>query len=159
MKGRPAYQASKGALNALTRQLAVDYGPDKIRANAIIVGFIDTGSEVIKRLTEGNGRFITRVRELIVLPRLGAPGRHRQRRSLPGLGRGIVRDRRAAAHRRRLHLSPERRGLRVEPDVSALTRRWLSVHSGRSRERRAPTPLHSQHIAHQGTCGKTRVVP
>jgi NAD(P)-dependent dehydrogenase (short-subunit alcohol dehydrogenase family) len=73
MQGRPAYQASKGALNALTRQMAVDYGPDNIRSNAIIVGFIDTGSEVIKRLAEGNGRFISRVRELIVLPRLGAP--------------------------------------------------------------------------------------
>jgi NAD(P)-dependent dehydrogenase (short-subunit alcohol dehydrogenase family) len=54
MQGRPAYQASKGAINALTRQLAVDYGPDKIRANAIIVGFIDTGGEGIKRLTEAS---------------------------------------------------------------------------------------------------------
>jgi UDP:flavonoid glycosyltransferase YjiC (YdhE family) len=26
-------------------------------------------------------------------------------------------------------------------------------------ERRVPTPFHSQHIAHRGPCGKTRVVP
>ena len=39
----PAYCASKGAIINLTRQLAVDYGPDKIRVNAICPGYIDTG--------------------------------------------------------------------------------------------------------------------
>jgi len=72
MKGCPAYQASKGAINALTRQIAVDYGPDNIRCNAIIVGFINTGSATITKLLEG-GPFITRVREQIPMPRLGAP--------------------------------------------------------------------------------------
>jgi 3-oxoacyl-[acyl-carrier protein] reductase len=72
MQGRPAYQASKGAINALTRQMAVDYGPDNIRSNAIIVGFINTGSESMQRLVSG-GQFITRVREQIAMPRLGAP--------------------------------------------------------------------------------------
>jgi NAD(P)-dependent dehydrogenase (short-subunit alcohol dehydrogenase family) len=38
----PAYCASKGAIINLTRQLAVDYGPDKIRVNAICPGYIDT---------------------------------------------------------------------------------------------------------------------
>jgi NAD(P)-dependent dehydrogenase (short-subunit alcohol dehydrogenase family) len=41
---RPAYQASKGAINALTRQMAVDYGKERIRVNAIVVGFIYTGT-------------------------------------------------------------------------------------------------------------------
>jgi meso-butanediol dehydrogenase/(S,S)-butanediol dehydrogenase/diacetyl reductase len=41
---RPAYQASKGAINSLTRQMAVDYGKENIRCNAIIVGFIFTGT-------------------------------------------------------------------------------------------------------------------
>ena len=41
---RPAYHASKGAINAMTRQLAVDFGKEDIRANAIIVGFIYTGT-------------------------------------------------------------------------------------------------------------------
>ncbi|MEU2349571.1 SDR family NAD(P)-dependent oxidoreductase [Modestobacter sp. NPDC049651] len=39
----PAYCASKGAIVNLTRQLAVDYGPDGIRVNAICPGYIDTG--------------------------------------------------------------------------------------------------------------------
>lgn len=36
----PAYTAAKGGLNALTRQLAVDYGPRGIRVNAILPGSI-----------------------------------------------------------------------------------------------------------------------
>ena len=41
---RPAYHASKGAINAMTRQMAVDYGTENIRANTIIDGFIFTGT-------------------------------------------------------------------------------------------------------------------
>ena len=44
---RPAYHASKGAINALTRQLAADYGAEDIRTNTIIVGFIYTGTEIM----------------------------------------------------------------------------------------------------------------
>jgi NAD(P)-dependent dehydrogenase (short-subunit alcohol dehydrogenase family) len=36
----PAYSAAKGALSALTRQLAFDYGEHGIRVNAILVGMI-----------------------------------------------------------------------------------------------------------------------
>ena len=45
----PAYHASKGAINALTRQMAVDYGKDDIRVNTIVVGFVFTGSEAMAR--------------------------------------------------------------------------------------------------------------
>lgn len=38
-----AYCASKGAIINLTRQMAVDYGPDGVRVNAICPGYIDTG--------------------------------------------------------------------------------------------------------------------
>lgn len=41
MAGRPAYAASKGGINALVRQLAVEYGP-AVRVNAVLPGPIHT---------------------------------------------------------------------------------------------------------------------
>lgn len=38
----PAYDASKAAVAALTRSLAVRYGPDGVRANAVCPGFVPT---------------------------------------------------------------------------------------------------------------------
>jgi NAD(P)-dependent dehydrogenase (short-subunit alcohol dehydrogenase family) len=40
--GGSAYNASKGAVVIFTKNLAIDYGPAGIRANAICPGFIDT---------------------------------------------------------------------------------------------------------------------
>lgn len=40
--GQGAYAASKGAIASLTRQIAVDYAIDSIRANSILVGSVDT---------------------------------------------------------------------------------------------------------------------
>ncbi len=58
---RVAYGVSKAALNQLTRHLAVRYGRDGIRANAIAPGFILTATaaanvpdDVQRRLTEAN---------------------------------------------------------------------------------------------------------
>jgi NAD(P)-dependent dehydrogenase (short-subunit alcohol dehydrogenase family) len=58
---RVAYGVSKAALNQLTRHLAVRYGRDGIRANAIAPGFILTATaaaqvpdDVQRRLAEGN---------------------------------------------------------------------------------------------------------
>ncbi len=41
-QGTPAYSASKGAVLMLTKSLAVDYGPQRIRVNCICPGITDT---------------------------------------------------------------------------------------------------------------------
>jgi meso-butanediol dehydrogenase / (S,S)-butanediol dehydrogenase / diacetyl reductase len=69
---RPAYHASKGALNAMTRQLAVDYGKDDIRVNTIIVGFIFTGSPEMTAILSDPARRAA-FEKNIPLPRLGEP--------------------------------------------------------------------------------------
>jgi NAD(P)-dependent dehydrogenase (short-subunit alcohol dehydrogenase family) len=43
LEREPAYCASKGAVIALTRQLALDYGRNDIRVNAVCPGFVETG--------------------------------------------------------------------------------------------------------------------
>jgi meso-butanediol dehydrogenase / (S,S)-butanediol dehydrogenase / diacetyl reductase len=40
LPGAPSYTIAKGALTALSRQLAVDYGSDGIRCNTIVLGLI-----------------------------------------------------------------------------------------------------------------------
>ncbi|KAJ9662707.1 hypothetical protein H2201_005991 [Coniosporium apollinis] len=40
--GTPSYCASKGAVVQLTKQVAVDYGPDRIHCNALCPGFLRT---------------------------------------------------------------------------------------------------------------------
>jgi NAD(P)-dependent dehydrogenase (short-subunit alcohol dehydrogenase family) len=42
VRNRAAYSASKGAVVALTRNMALDYAPRGIRVNAVAPGFIDT---------------------------------------------------------------------------------------------------------------------
>ncbi len=37
---QPAYSMSKGALNALSRQIAVDYAPEGVRSNTIVIGCV-----------------------------------------------------------------------------------------------------------------------
>jgi NAD(P)-dependent dehydrogenase (short-subunit alcohol dehydrogenase family) len=69
---RPAYHASKGAINAMTRQMAVDYGKEDIRANSIIVGFVFTGSpEMTAILADPVMR--AAFEKNIMVPRFGEP--------------------------------------------------------------------------------------
>jgi meso-butanediol dehydrogenase/(S,S)-butanediol dehydrogenase/diacetyl reductase len=52
--GGPAYAAAKAGVLGLTRQLAVEYGPDKIRANSISPGFIATEAVNLQILSDEN---------------------------------------------------------------------------------------------------------
>ena len=69
---RPAYQASKGAINALTRQMAVDYGQDDIRSNAIVVGFVFTGTPVMTGIL-ADPALRAAFEKHILVPRFGEP--------------------------------------------------------------------------------------
>ncbi|MBW2271027.1 MAG: glucose 1-dehydrogenase [Deltaproteobacteria bacterium] len=71
IRGTPSmagYTATKGALNALTRSLAVDYAEEGIRANAISVGFIASGAGV-----EEFARQNEWIRQSIRVPFIGKP--------------------------------------------------------------------------------------
>ncbi|GAB1813060.1 SDR family NAD(P)-dependent oxidoreductase [Mycobacterium sp. MUNTM1] len=72
LKGRPAYQTSKGAINSLTRQMAVDYGAEGIRSNAIIVGFINSGGPVMQKLL-ADDEYMSVINGMLVLPYIGQP--------------------------------------------------------------------------------------
>lgn len=53
---RAAYSASKGAVVLLTKCMAIDHGPDKIRVNAICPSFVETDltAEVIRKAPDPN---------------------------------------------------------------------------------------------------------
>jgi NAD(P)-dependent dehydrogenase (short-subunit alcohol dehydrogenase family) len=72
MSHRPAYHAAKGAINALTRQLAVDYGKDDIRANTIIVGFTPNGGPGMTAIL-ADPEYRAAFERNIMVPRFGEP--------------------------------------------------------------------------------------
>lgn len=96
LPGHPAYAASKGALVALARQLAVEYAP-AVRVNSVLPGPVLT--EAWSRISPED-----RERSARATPagRLGELGRGGGRDRLPALGRRVVRHRRRADRRRRL---------------------------------------------------------
>jgi NAD(P)-dependent dehydrogenase (short-subunit alcohol dehydrogenase family) len=53
IKGQGAYAASKGAVHQLTRQMAIEYAPYKIRVNAICPGTVDT--PLVHRSAQASG--------------------------------------------------------------------------------------------------------
>lgn len=53
IKRQGAYAASKGAIHQMTRQMAVEYAPHKIRVNAICPGTVDT--PLVQRSAQASG--------------------------------------------------------------------------------------------------------
>jgi NAD(P)-dependent dehydrogenase (short-subunit alcohol dehydrogenase family) len=70
-RNRVAYCASKGAVVALTRALAVDHVADNIRVNAVCPGTVDT--PWVKRLVEQAGESLDALRARQPMGRLGTP--------------------------------------------------------------------------------------
>lgn len=71
LRNRAAYCASKGAVIALTRALAVDHVGDGIRVNAVCPGTVD--SPWVRRLVEDVGESLDGLRARQPMGRLGTP--------------------------------------------------------------------------------------
>ena len=71
LKNRAAYSASKGAILALTRALAVDHVADNIRVNAVAPGTVDT--PWVRRLVEDVGESFDALAARQLMGRLGTP--------------------------------------------------------------------------------------
>jgi NAD(P)-dependent dehydrogenase (short-subunit alcohol dehydrogenase family) len=69
LRNRAAYCASKGAVVALTRALAVDHVGDGIRVNAVCPGTVD--SPWVRRLVDDAGESLDELRARQPLGRLG----------------------------------------------------------------------------------------
>lgn len=70
LRSRAAYSASKGAVLALTRALAVDHVGEGVRVNAICPGTVD--SPWVRRLVEEQGESLDALRARQPMGRLGA---------------------------------------------------------------------------------------
>jgi 2-keto-3-deoxy-L-fuconate dehydrogenase len=69
LRNRAAYCASKGAVVALTRALAVDHVDDGVRVNAVCPGTVD--SPWVRRLVEESGETLETLRARQPMGRLG----------------------------------------------------------------------------------------
>ena len=104
VRGRGSYSASKGALVALTKTMAMDYAERQIRVNCICPGFVRT--PFIQNHHERRGA----ARQTHGHASLRSPGRaprYRERRSVSGFGR-ILMDYRTRTRRRRRFLGRTR---------------------------------------------------
>ena len=69
LRNRVAYSASKGAVVAMTRALAVDHVADGVRVNAVCPGTVD--SPWVRRLVEDIGESLDALRARQLMGRLG----------------------------------------------------------------------------------------
>jgi NAD(P)-dependent dehydrogenase (short-subunit alcohol dehydrogenase family) len=72
-EGGSAYNASKGGVVLLTKNLAIDYGRKNIRVNCICPGFIDTPMTSSVFANPGMDEYLERFRECHQLGRVGKP--------------------------------------------------------------------------------------
>jgi NAD(P)-dependent dehydrogenase (short-subunit alcohol dehydrogenase family) len=72
-EGGSSYNASKGGVVLLTRNMAIDYGRVGIRVNAICPGFIDTPLMRAVMGSDGMAPFRDHYRDLHMLGRFGRP--------------------------------------------------------------------------------------
>ena len=93
-----AYSATKGAVMALTRGLAVEYAPFDIRVNALCPGFVETA--LTARALKNPGIQKALLDSTAAAPLRPARG-DRQGRPVPRQRRGLLRHRRRARRRRR----------------------------------------------------------
>jgi NAD(P)-dependent dehydrogenase (short-subunit alcohol dehydrogenase family) len=68
--GLDAYTAAKGALNTLTRSMAVEYAPDGVRVNCIVSGMVLTSEGAFKMMDDP---VIGGATKAMHLTRLGLP--------------------------------------------------------------------------------------
>lgn len=72
-EGGSAYNASKGGVVLLTKNLAIDYGRKNIRVNCICPGFIDTPMTSSVFANPGMDEYLERFRDAHQLGRVGKP--------------------------------------------------------------------------------------
>ena len=99
LPSQAAYTASKGAVAALTRSLAIDWAEHGVRVNAVAPGF--TVTPMTAAFFE-NETFVQAATRRIPLGRLLEAGRDRRRDRLPRQPAGQCRHRRRVTGRRRL---------------------------------------------------------
>jgi NAD(P)-dependent dehydrogenase (short-subunit alcohol dehydrogenase family) len=71
IEGLSTYSASKGGVSSLTRQLAIEYGDDGVRVNAVVPGTIKTSVNEEVRRTDPE--WTERRRAQVPMGRLGEP--------------------------------------------------------------------------------------